>query len=283
VKPEEAQLITTDLKHFIEAFDALSAESDSLEVLNRLYFTKATPGMKEYINRHQLTAEMLLKAIKTSPDRYEKMGEFYAGLESFKAQFIEAMKKFDAKVPDVMFAPTYLIVGANRGLAQASFQGQLVTVTRLLDRPELLTAVIVHELAHFQQAKTQGGQQYVALYSAPNNMLGLCLREGGAEFFTDLVLGTTTTQKSVDYLMENEQELKERFVTDLKKQDTGFWLWESLNKKGQPKLLGYSMGFHICKAYYNKASDKEEALRQILAMEQPVSFMKNSGYFEGME
>ena len=80
-------------------------------------------------------------------------------------------------------------MGANIGIAQASQYGQLVTIMRVLDNEEKLLKVIVHELAHFQQAKAIGGQQYVSLYSQPDNMLGICLREGGAEFITNQVLG----------------------------------------------------------------------------------------------
>lgn len=37
-----------------------------------------------------------------------------------------------------MYPPTYLIVGANRGIGQASMAGQLITVTRIVDNMDKL-------------------------------------------------------------------------------------------------------------------------------------------------
>ena len=276
--PEKAQLIYTDLENFATTFDELKTASDTLATLQSMYLDKASPGLKEYITRHQLTAELLKTAIRKNPEKYERIPTFIAGLKTYKADFIKAMIAYGKVVPDVMYAPTYLLVGANRGIAQASLQGQLVTVTRMLDNLDKLTTVIIHELSHFQQAKEMGGQKYVALYSQTDNMLDLCLREGGAEFITYLALNKITQEKSLKYLIENETKLKPKFLSDLKEQDQQFWLWASLEQKEYPILLGYAMGFQICKAYYDGAEDKMIALKQILTMPDPDVFLEQSNY-----
>lgn len=179
-----------------------------------------------------------------------------------------------------MYPPTYLLVGANRGIGQASKVGQLITITRVVDNDEKLKKLIVHELAHFQQAMTMGIQAYGALYSKEDNMLGLCLREGGAEFITFLVLQEITQTKGLAHLQNNESDLKARFLKDLAQQDARFWLWDSIDDPDTPQLLGYVMGYKICDAYYQSASNKENALKAILATTEPEAFFEGSHYFE---
>jgi len=178
-----------------------------------------------------------------------------------------------------MFAPTYLLVGANRGIAQASQYGQLVTITRMLENEEKLLSVIVHELAHFQQAKTIGLQKYVSLYSQPDNMLGICLREGGAEFITNQVLGGVTQEKSLSYFNENQAELKQKFIADLKMHDNSFWLWESIGKKEHPQLLGYVMGYKIWSHYFDEVRDRNLVINEIINMTNAKECLEKSKYF----
>ncbi len=277
--PEEAKLVYSDLENFVEAYSYLNSGVDTLKILNNYYFGKASTGLQEYIGRHSLTPELMRDAIRKNSAKYDKISNFVDNLNDFTPEFKNTLKKYHKIMPEAMYAPTYLLVGANRGIAQASQFGQLVTITRVIENQEKLIKLIVHELSHFQQAMTIGGQKYIALYASPNNMLGICLREGGAEFITYLVLQEITQENALAYLIKNETELKSKFIKDLKVQDNSFWLWESINQKEYPILLGYAMGYNICKFYYDKASDKRKALSEILGITQPDSFLEMSAYF----
>ncbi len=277
---EDAQLVYTDLENFLEAYDQLQPDVDSIAVLNEYYFNRASVGMKEYISRHGLTPKLLIDALRKDPSEYEKIKDFVENKESTKKEFLKSLGKFSNVLPNAMYPPTYLIVGANRGIAQASKYGQLVTITKVVDDQDKLIMLIIHELSHFQQAMSIGGENYVALYSTPNNMLGLCLREGGAEFITSLVLNRITQEKSLVYLVENLDELKIKFLEDLKDQNTDYWLWGSLNQNEYPKLLGYSLGYKICESYYTSVDDKGQALKDILSITQPEEFLVKSEFFK---
>ena len=277
---DEAELISTDIANFMEAYDRLEVGADTLDTLNVYYFEKASAGMKEYINRHGLSPELLKQAIENNPSVYDRIPEFYQSLSQIKAPMKEAMARFHELIPNAMFAPTYLIVGADRGIAQASFHGQLVTISRLMDDPHKLIKVIIHELTHFQQAMTQGPENYIALYAAKDNMLDLCLREGGAEFITYLVVNNITQSRPLQYFEAHAAELNKRFQKDLEKQDPSYWLWASVGKSKDEHLLGYVIGFKICQSYYNNAASKEDAIKEILAMREAASFMESSSYFE---
>lgn len=278
--PQEAKVVYPDLIHFVEAYHSLNADSDTLQVLQTMYFDRGSDGLKEFIGRHQLTPELLKGAMQDAPERYALLSGFLADIIRVEDTYRELMMEFGNVLPNAMYPPTYLLVGANRGIGQASMAGQLVTVTRATDNMEKLRKIMVHELSHFQQAMTMGGQKYVELYSSPNNMLGICLREGGAEFITSLVLGDITQSAALKYIEKDETTLKNRFLEDIKTQNQDFWLWASLNQRAHPGLLGYAMGYKICKTFYEGAPDGPAALQDILFMEDPDAFIEASGYFE---
>jgi len=278
--PQEAEIIYSDLVHFIDAYEELAADKDTIAVLNALYFDRGSAGLKEFISRHQLSPEMMKEAMAADPERYALLPDFLINIHEVEALYHELMIEYGKVMPEAMYPPTYLLVGANRGIGQASLVGQLVTVTRPVDSMEKLKKLMVHELSHFQQAMAMGGQNYVALYAAPDNMLGLCLREGGAEFIAYLAVNDVTQRSSLDYLENNEDRLKDQFLQDLETQNKDFWLWESLEQSEHPSLLGYAMGFKVCKHYYDQSSDKTFAMQQILKMEDAEAFLSSSGYFE---
>lgn len=277
--PADASIISTDIVNFIEAYKLLNPESDTLAILRENYFDKGSPGLKEYCNRHGLTPENLSSAIRNAPEAYAEIPYFFDSLSEFNEQVLKEFVKFGQKIPDAMYPPTYLLIGANRGIAQASPQGQLITVVRSLKKPDRLINVIIHELAHFQQARSLGFQDYVGTYSKPNNMLDLILREGGAQFINYyLIRDNAEDYSQLKYFEDDEKALRDKFEKDLNKQDSSYWLWESLDQKDHPILLGYAVGYKIIKAYYENAEDKEVAIQDILAITNPKEFLANSGY-----
>ena len=278
--PQEAKIIYKDLVHFVEAYKELATNTDTIQVLQTLYFDRGSADLTEFINRHQLTADLMKKAISAAPERYALIPGFLTNIAEVEKEYKSLMQDFDQAIPNAMYPPTYLLVGANRGIGQASQVGQQITITRPVDNMEKLRGIMAHELSHFQQAIAMGGQKYAALYSSPDNMLGLCLREGGAEFLASLVVGDITQNTALHYIEQDEHRLKEQFLSDLETQNKDFWLWASVGQKTYPKLLGYAMGYKICKHYYETAPDKSLALDYILKMEDAEAFIASSGYFK---
>ena len=274
--PEQAQVVLTDVGNFLAVYDGLTAESDTAAALQAGYFDLGSPGLKEYVSRHQLTAEGIASAMQQKPEVYAGIAAFYTARDSVQAIWKEVLRPFHAVMPSPMYPPTYLLVGDLRGIAQASGLGQLVPVETTLKRRERLFDTMVHELTHFQQAKTQGIQRYAGLYSQENNMLGVVLREGGAEFVT-YVLARQRPYGHLKYVEGQEEELWERFQEDLAQQNLAAWLWQK-DEEGKSVAYGYIMGYLISAAYYAQAEDKQQAILDLIAMEDPEAFLAQSGY-----
>lgn len=281
-KAAEANLIYSDLEHFIEAYEELAADKDTLKVLQTLYFDRGSAGLKEYINRHQLSAELIRDAMRQDPGRYALLPGFLDTIATTEQMYRDLMQDFSKVLPNAMYPPTYLLVGANRGIGQASGVGQLITVTRAADDLKKLQKLMVHELAHFQQAMAMGLQKYAALYSTPKNLMGMCLREGGAEFVTSQVLEDITQTRALEFIEKDEVLMKSKFLKDLETdtQNREYWLWAGAGQKEYPKLLGYALGYKINKAYYEQAPDKDAALQDILRMDDAEALVTASGYFK---
>ncbi|MEQ9465966.1 MAG: hypothetical protein RLN88_01070 [Ekhidna sp.] len=278
--PKEAQVIYSDLDNFLTAYYLLNVDSDTIGVLNEHYFSKASAGLTEYIGRHGLTPEKLAKALAKNPEQYALLSDFRKEITDFNEQYLKELTSFHNEIPNAMYPPAYFLVGSNRGIAQASPKGQLITIERAVDQPEKLLHLMLHELTHFQQARTLGFQNYIKTYSQPNNMLDLVLREGGAEFVSYyLVEKSKNPYRNKTFFEANEADLKARFLTDLENQDQSYWMWESLTEENKNTLLGYTMGYKICESYYLNARDKDQALKDILGVSDAQAFLEASDYF----
>lgn len=59
------------------------------------------------------------------------------------------------------------------------------------------------------------------------------------------------------------------------------WLFNGTPEK--PGDLGYWVGYRIAKTYYQRASDKRQAFREILEMTDPKAFLAKSGWYPGIQ
>jgi uncharacterized protein YjaZ len=278
---KEAELVSTDILNFIDAYKALKTNSDTIETIQTLYLDKATPGLKEYIARFNLSANAISQAIQKYPEEYKKIEKFYRQMAEIERVFLDQMETYKKVIPQAMFPPTYLLIADYSGIGQASKTGQLISIERkCVDDIEQLKNLIVHELTHFQQAVTMGMAKYISIYAKKDNLLDVVLREGGAEFITFKLVRKREDQfKKLHDYEKNELAYWERFKTDLKNQDSTFWLnAKHDNDEGIPVQLGYGLGYKIVEAYYNQAADKTKALLDILLMEDANVFFEKSNY-----
>lgn len=280
--PEEAVIISTDIKNFIEAYNALTPESDTIEVLKTQYFDVATSGLKEYIARFDLTPMALKKAMQKNPDVYARIVNFYNKILDLEKAYTKELKVYQSVIPQAIFPPCYLLVADYKGIAQASKYGQLVSVEyKCMDSPDVLKHAMLHELTHFQQVMAMGFDKYVEAYEKDNNMLDLILREGAADFITYYLVRENEDQfEKLKNFKKNEADFWKQFQLDLQNQEKDFWLNVSFddNNKGNPIQLGYAVGYSIVKSYYLHSNDKSEALAQILSLESPHEFINKSQY-----
>ncbi|UCD64459.1 MAG: hypothetical protein JSW34_03225, partial [Candidatus Zixiibacteriota bacterium] len=138
-------------------------------------------------------------------------------------------------------------------------------------------------MVHLQQVMAVGYPKYLALFGDEKNLLGLCIREGTAEFFASLTTGRITQDEALEYTLEHEERLWNWLAQEIDGPETGDWMWQKPADPEQPYHVGYAMGFRIVEAYYNQATDKAQAVKDILGVTDFVSFLNDSHYADRFE
>jgi uncharacterized protein YjaZ len=133
--------------------------------------------------------------------------------------------------------------------------------------------VIAHEYAHVQQAE--------ALVDADHTtVLEGSLIEGAAEFTAELTSGEVAYGVFAASTKGHEKEIETAFVRDEDKTDLSAWL--NNGTPDNPGDLGYWVGYRIVKSYYEHATDKRRAFREILQMTDAKAFLAKSGWYPGI-
>jgi uncharacterized protein YjaZ len=110
---------------------------------------------------------------------------------------------------------------------------------------------VSHELIHFQQRYPSGP------------LLEHAFMEGSADFIGELISGRQINNEAHRYGIAHEAELWREFSTHFDNKDYFPWMY-GRPTDGKPNDLGYFIGYRIAQAYYNKAADKTQAIRDII-------------------
>ena len=102
------------------------------------------------------------------------------------------------------------------------------------------------------------------------------LIEGAAEFVAELIAGKPGYAHFPALTKGREHEIETAFVADIDQTDLSRWIDNSTMEQGNE--LGTWVGYRITKAYYQRAADKQQALREILGLSEPKAFLAKSGW-----
>ena len=261
--PLDAKFVTHDFDNFWKSYDRLGTfQGNPFED----YLKDASPGLSPF--RDYFKAEMVYQTVQERKADYLKKRTILKDLPSYKKRVQAIYAALNYWNPNATFPPVYFVMGVFTSGGTVSENGLLIG-SELLEDLNSLDGLIAHELIHFQQ--TVGG---------PNTLLQQTIKEGSADFIGELVSGLLLSKPQREYGELYEKELCQEFVKTMYTENMGDWLYVHDTKDGKPKDMGYWMGYKIVEAYFKKQSDKKQAIHDILNMEDPISFMKESGYLD---
>lgn len=132
-----------------------------------------------------------------------------------------------------------------------------------------LPYIVAHELVHFNQ--------HYPLRKP--TLLEQSIREGSADFISELISGKHINEAAFSYGEANEEVLRPEFAEIMDDYRFHGWLYGSSGKKeGRPNDLGYWIGYKICKSYYTAQADKKQAIADMLSISDFKGFLAQSGY-----
>jgi hypothetical protein len=269
---------TRDVHNFVGAMRHMSPTDSSCAWLEP-YFRDATDGLAAYDRHFGVHEKQLCAAVLRSPARYARIDSASASFDSAAErteQLFQAFQRIDSEARPV---PVYFVVGT--GIAAGTTVGLrdpvvLVGVERQRS-PNGMVSTLLHEFVHTQQHYPLRG----ILTGGPRFLRGSLLRhsitEGSADFFVELVTGEV---RHNPYAEAHEAELWLTFRREMHGSDYSRWLYNGQYpaRGNLPPDLGYWMGYRITKAYYERSNDKNQAVHDILNIQDFDDFLKRSGY-----
>ena len=256
--------------------------------MNKLYLDKGTPGLEDFVKLRIESAERLAKTVRTVPEYYASIRASTKRIPEMEPQIRVAFKALEEIYPEAVYPDVYFLVGVLNSGGTVSERGLLIGAEMYGRTPEApmdklgdwlktvlgpvenVPYIVAHELIHFQQSVPDS-----------NSLLAQALREGSADFLSELIAGRHINGHVHDFAVPRRSALWEEFKEKMRGQDYKGWLYSSM--EGRPNDLGYWIGYEITKAYYNQAADKRQAVKEILKIKDSEAFLAQSGYAKQFE
>lgn len=279
-KPRDSNIITSDIDNFYKAFDLATEDSTKAEtIFNRYYFKKGSPGLDDFYKTKIRSKEKFTEFVLAFEDYYQSIKKDISNLEDLENKIDRNFQKFEKLYPQAEFPDVYFVVGKFQSNGTISNEGLLIgtemlsrtpnsdtlnwneDILRISMKRKHIPITVSHELVHFNQDNMKDG----------NTLLWKSIREGSAEFIAELISGET----DADY---TEFEGREMQVWEDFKKEKNKSIWSSWQNESEerPKNAGYWMGYTICKAYYQQIQNPEDAVQDILSIQDYSEFLRKS-------
>ena len=269
-----------DVERFYHLYD-LTKGHPTAERLQH-YIDGGTQGLHEFARIRRITGASIEANLVKHPETYSDAKRCMAVLPRVRQRLKASLQKFGELYADARFPPVTIAVGRGKPVGVGSpVSGVQIGLEALCatnwlnpDVEERFVHVIAHEYVHVQQVRELVDDEHPTV-------LEMSLIEGAAEFVGELISGDVAYSHLRTTTKGREKEIETDFQADMQKRDLSDWLYNSTSDK--PGDLGYWVGYRIVKAYYLKANDKHRALREIIGLKDPESFLAKSGWHPGIE
>lgn len=272
--------VSTDIDHFWIAYDNIINTRDSIKqyrLLNELYLSKATPGLKSIIEARNYKEKEFFDIITKYPKFWTSIKPNTLKVKAQYAKISADIKKLKNAYPELKPATIYFTIGAFR-------TNGTVDGNKILIGSELALAnknTIITEFPEWRQPfyKTQNPISEIALLCTHEyvhtqqkelveNLLSMCLYEGVAEFISCNVTGKKSASPAIEFGKSNEKIVVEKFVSDMFTMQNNYnWIWGDNKNELKIRDLGYYIGYEICERYYNLSEDKQKAIKELIELD----------------
>jgi hypothetical protein len=289
---------TVDIDHFWEAFDKLKkckTHSDSVITFQTIYLDRATNGLIDFIQAREFTAEKFvqqvarypkfyasvrentLKAKKAEPvieEIFTKFKELYPNFKPFKVCFAIGLINTGGTTSNQFVLIGTEISASTKGVDVSEFDND--AFSKILqsedDVVQKLKNIVAHECVHTQQITPYANNAVFC------GLLYKVMIEGFSDFIGELIAGGQINKVAMEYGDKNEKTLWREFKNELCNESQRNWLYNYFTIKERPADLGYYIGYQIAKEYYRNATDKKQAISDIIQMNNPLKFLDLSRY-----
>jgi predicted Zn-dependent protease DUF2268 len=273
---------TADVDRFYKVYGAAHGHPTA-EQLQRNYIDDGSPGLRHLAEIRNVNGETIAKAIAAHPQIFSDASRCIAVLPRVQKRVAAALSRLGRLYPRAEFPPTTIAISRGKPVAVADATGVIVGLEALCavnylnpNVEDRFVHTAAHEYTHVQQALRSP-----AFYENPKpTVLEASLIEGAADFVATLAASETAYRSPyAPSDRSREKALEIQFVADEDKTDLSHWI--DNGTLTEPGDLGYWVGLRIVKSYYDHATNKREALRDIIEMKDARAFVAGSGWHPG--
>jgi hypothetical protein len=269
-----------DVARFYKLYDATGGHPTA-EQLQRDYLDAGSEGLRHFAEARNTTAGRIADAIAQHPEMYSNARPCMTALPRVRERLIIAMRKLGELYPEARFPPVTIAVGRGRPVAiggpedgvQVGLEALCAVKYFDADVEDRFVHVVAHEYVHVQQDQRLTDEEHPTV-------LARSLAEGAAEFVGEMISGGVGNPGVSASAVGHETEIETAFAPDEDKTDLSKWIDNGTME--EPGDLGYWVGYRIVKSYYRHAADKRQALREILRMNDPKTFLTKSAWYPGI-
>lgn len=270
-----------DVERFYRLYDSVQGHP-SAEQLQRDYLDAGSEGLHHFAKARRITGEAIAANLAKNPQAYIDAKRCMEVLPDTRNRLRASLRKLVELYPEARLPTVTIAVGRGKPVGTASADtGVQIGLEALCatdwlnpDLEDRFVHVIAHEYVHVQQVPA-----FVETEQA--TVLESALTEGAAEFVGELISGEVAYLHLKQNTKGQELAIETKFQADMDKRDLSEWIYNS--KPGNPGDLGYWVGYRIVKSYYQNASDKRQALRDIIGLQDARAFLARSGWRPGIE
>ncbi|HMJ48743.1 MAG TPA: DUF2268 domain-containing putative Zn-dependent protease [Ferruginibacter sp.] len=284
--PTQAKLVTTDIINFWHAYDLAQKDTaNRLAIYKKHYIDNGSPGLQDYFAMKVGNMRSFVRGHDSKAKFYKAIRPNTLEVESQKPQMIHSFVKFKELYPNARFPAVYFVIGNYTSGGTASGNGLLIGVDQQVKSDNIpidelnmwernnfvdlnkLPHIIAHELIHYNQFNLAND----------TTLLAASLREGMCDFIAELISGKTANERLHTWIKGKEKMVWEEFKNEMFLNRAKNWIANANQETAdRPADLGYWTGYMISKAYYNNATDKKQAVHDILNIKDYNDFYKKS-------
>ena len=292
-KPSNFELKTGSMEAFWPHFEAAMADTSQARRHLKAFIFEGPREVRDfYVVRYGSIDNMYAQMINGAPNyyRYLKTRFHPDSLAVFKETILESMKHFQELYPKAVFPKVYVVPGILNSGGTATEMGMFLGGDMYGRSPEMpvedltewqqgaimdfsgLPRLTIHELMHFQQNYRDKAHR--------ETLLSAVIHEGVCDFMVELCSGEPLSNENLTFLSDpaNEAWIFGELQEELMGDDYSKWLYNGGSIEDRPHDLGYTVGYLICKSYYQQSPDKKKAVDELLNTDNFLSIVKNSEY-----
>lgn len=292
VNPLDVELVTTDIHHFWSAYDkALLDTANRKKIFTEEYFDKASVGLQDYYRSKIGSIDAFMRNLDKKPAFYKAIRANTLAIDVMKPQIQGYLVRLKQLYPQAVFPDIYFVMGRWNSAGTVSENGMLLGVDQQVKSADIpthelnlweknnfqdaasLPIIVTHELIHSQQMNLK----------EDTTLLFYAIVEGMADFMCELITGKQPSVRQHEFARTRKKEIWNRFKAEMHLERAYNWIGNGNQERpDHPADLGYYVGYEICKAYYERAIDKSQAIHDFFNITDYNAFLKKSGYEEQM-